>query len=153
MTSIDVKYTMVMGLLLSLVGYHSRPETMPLAFEEAVTPAASIASLTETQLRAREGAEAYLRIMGYSRQKLIEALSSETGLGFSRVDAIVAVDSLNVDWNYQAERTAFSYIKMMPFSCHGLIDQLSMNAGSGFTRHQAEYGAGKTQACRTDVNL
>lgn len=144
----DAKYPVIVGILMGVIGYNSQTASMPIVYEPDTAVTVDVSTLSETQLRARKGAEAYLRIMGYSRKNLIEAVSSEKGLGFSRIDAIAAVDSLSVDWNHQAERAAISYVEMMPFSCDGLIAQLSMDAGSGFTKHQAEYGARKTEACR-----
>jgi len=54
------------------------------------------------------------------------------------------VDSLNVDWDAQAVKSAASYLKLTGFSCQGLIDQLSSQHGEKFTVAQARHGA--TQA-------
>jgi hypothetical protein len=48
------------------------------------------------------------------------------------------VDSLNVDWNEQAARSAESYLEYTAFSHAGLVDQLEFE---GFTPEQAEHGA------------
>nr|WP_330181260.1 Ltp family lipoprotein [Nocardia sp. NBC_01503] len=48
------------------------------------------------------------------------------------------MDSLNVDWNEQAAKSAKQYLEYTSFSRSGLIDQLVYE---GFTRAQAEYGA------------
>jgi hypothetical protein len=62
-------------------------------------------------------------------------------------DATVAVDSLSVDWNEQAVRSAKEYLEMSGFSCKGLINQLSSSAGSHYTVAQATYGAKQAGAC------
>jgi NADP-dependent 3-hydroxy acid dehydrogenase YdfG len=74
-------------------------------------------------------------------------LSSQFGSGFDVIDATVAVDSLNVDWNEQAVKSAKAYLDLMGFSCNGLIRQLSSSAGDQFTESQATYGARKAGAC------
>lgn len=84
---------------------------------------------------------------GFSRLGLIGQLSSSAGDGYSRVDATVAVDSLHVDWNAQAVRSAKEYLAMSSFSCSGLIAQLSSSAGDQYTPAQASYGAHQTRAC------
>lgn len=143
----------VIGMSAGLAACGEAPHQMAFFESEALAATtfpptlSSLETLTPAQLRARKAAQDYLKIMGYSRSKLIEALSSDTGLNFSRIDAIAAVDSLEVDWDREAVRTAQSYLNMMPFSCKGLTDQLSMNEGSGFTKHQAEYGARMAGAC------
>jgi len=57
------------------------------------------------------------------------------------------VDSLNIDWNEQAVRSAKQYLSISGFSCKGLIEQLSSSAGDGYTKNQATYGAEKAGAC------
>jgi len=104
-------------------------------------------SLTGPQKQAVRSAEQYLNFKGFSRNGLIEQLSSDYGSGYSVSDATAAVDSLNVDWNNQAVRSAKEYLNFMGFSCKGLIEQLSSRSGSNFTDQQARYGARKTSAC------
>lgn len=86
-------------------------------------------------------------MMGFSRDGLIQQLSSSSGDGYDVADATAAVDSLSVDWNEQAVRSAESYLSMMGFSCDGLIDQLSSDAGDKYTTSQATYGAQQAGAC------
>ncbi|MSU91896.1 hypothetical protein GE300_20260 [Rhodobacteraceae bacterium 2CG4] len=104
-------------------------------------------SLTRPQKNAVRSAKAYLSFQGFSRDGLIEQLSSAYGDGYERADAIVAVDSLSVDWNAQAARSAEQYLQMMGFSCNGLIEQLSSSYGDGYTASQAAYGARQAGAC------
>jgi len=84
---------------------------------------------------------------GFSRKGLIEQLSSEYGEGYELVDATVAVDSLNIDYNENAAKSAKDYLDMSGFSCRGLIEQLSSNYGDGYTENQATYGAQQAGAC------
>jgi len=104
-------------------------------------------SLSNSKRNAIRSAESYLSTMGFSRDGLIQQLSSQAGSGYSVEDATYAVDSLNVDWNAQAVRSAKSYLQTMGFSCDGLIQQLSSSAGSKFTASQATYGAQAAGAC------
>jgi hypothetical protein len=104
-------------------------------------------ALTGPQKNAVRSAKQYLDMTGFSREGLIDQLSSSAGSGYERTDATVAVDSLNVDWNQQAVRSAEQYLEMMGFSCNGLIDQLSSDAGSQYTKSEARYGAEQAGAC------
>lgn len=103
--------------------------------------------LTGPQNNAVRSAKQYLSMMGFSRDGLINQLSSDAGDGFEISDATVAVDSLNVDWNQEAVRTAKQYLTMMGFSCKGLIQQLSSSAGDKYTVDQATYGAKHAGGC------
>ena len=107
----------------------------------------STRSLTPAQRNAVRNANSYLQMSGFSRQGLIDQLSSEYGDRFSVEDATVAVDSLDVDWNSQAARSAASYLKLSGFSCQGLIDQLSSSYGDKYTVSQATYGATRAGIC------
>lgn len=90
---------------------------------------------------ARRSAQSYLEYSGFSRQGLIDQLSSEYGDQYPVEAATVAVDSLNVDWNAEAVEAAESYLEFQAFSRQGLIDQLSSPYGHQFTVEQATYGA------------
>ena len=110
-------------------------------------PAEPSDGLTAAQRNAVRSANAYLRFSGFSRQGLIEQLSSDFGDGYNRGDATAAVDSLRVDWNEQAARSAATYLSMTGFSCKGLIEQLSSDAGDRYTVGQATHGATQAGAC------
>jgi len=84
---------------------------------------------------------------GFSRQGLIDQLSSSAGSGYSVADATAAVDSLNADWNAEAVKSAKQYLAMSGFSCQGLIGQLDSSAGDKYTVAQATYGAQQAGAC------
>ena len=104
-------------------------------------------SLTASQANAVRSAKQYLSMTGFSREGLIDQLSSDAGEGYSLADATAAVDSLSVDWNENAARSAKQYLQMSGFSCQGLIEQLSSSAGEKYTRAQATYGARQAGAC------
>jgi uncharacterized protein YecT (DUF1311 family) len=104
-------------------------------------------ALTGPQKNAVRAAQSYLSISAFSRDGLIEQLSSQAGNGFNVNDATKAVDSLNVDWNQEAVKSAKQYLQMMGFSCKGLVQQLSSRAGAKFTEQQANFGAQRAGAC------
>ena len=108
---------------------------------------ASSSSSTLSQQNAVNAAENYLQLSGFSKQGLIDQLSSSAGNGYSIHDATVAVDSLDVNWDAQAVRSAKDYLHDSPFSCQGLIQQLSSSAGSQYTAAQAQYAATKVGLC------
>lgn len=105
------------------------------------------ANLTGPQKNAVRSAKQYLSFAGFSRNGLIEQLSSSAGDGYDKADATAAVDSLSVDWNENAVKSAKQYLSISGFSCDGLIQQLSSSAGDKYTVSQATYGAKKAGAC------
>lgn len=108
---------------------------------------AAPAGLSGPRGNAVRSAKQYLSVQGFSRNGLIEQLSSDYGDGYNRGDATAAVDSLNIDWNKQAVRSAQQYLSIQGFSCKGLIEQLSSSAGDKYTIEQATYGARQAGAC------
>ncbi|MCT4559654.1 MAG: Ltp family lipoprotein [Pelagimonas sp.] len=107
----------------------------------------SAQSLTGPQKNVVRSAKLYLDMTGFSRDGLIHQLSSDYGDGYEMSDAVIAVDSLSVDWNAQAVRSARQYLALMGFSCKGLIHQLSSEAGDKYTVEQARFGARQAGAC------
>jgi hypothetical protein len=103
--------------------------------------------LTGPQKNAVRSAKDYLSMAGFSRDGLIQQLSSSAGDGYDVADATAAVDSLGADWNENAARSAKEYLSMSGFSCNGLIEQLSSSAGDKYTVSQATYGAQQAGAC------
>ena len=93
---------------------------------------------TAGQANARESAEAYLATAAFSRKGLIEQLRFE---GYTRADAIYAVEAVSPNWSEQAAKAAQSYLDTSAFSRSGLIEQLVFE---GYTRAQGEYGVSKT---------
>jgi Host cell surface-exposed lipoprotein len=78
--------------------------------------------------------------MAVSRKGLIRQLSSDDGEGYTLAAATYAVNSMHIDFNEQAYKSAKSYLEMSGFSRDGLIQQLESDAGEGFTHSQAVYG-------------
>lgn len=113
------------------------PTTSSVARSATASPTPASPSLIAAQRNAVRSASSYLKMSGFSRQGLIDQLSSEYGDRFSVSDATVAVDSLDTDWRLQAARSAASYLKMSGFSCQGLIEQLSSQHGDKYTVEQA----------------
>jgi len=103
--------------------------------------------LTTAQFDARRSAISYLDTAGFSREGLIQQLSSEYGSGYSRSDAEAAVDTIDVDWKENAARSARQYLDITGFSCSKLIEQLSSEYGSKYTVDEASYGAAAAGAC------
>jgi hypothetical protein len=125
----------------------TRSTTATEAPARSVSEPSQSSSLTPAQRNAVRSAQGYLRMSGFSRQGLIDQLSSPYGDQYSVADATAAVNHLDVDWNEQAARSAASYLRMSGFSCQGLIDQLSSSHGEQFTREQARIGATRAGAC------
>jgi hypothetical protein len=109
--------------------------TQPAPAETETQPAESAES--SGQRNARESAESYLATQAFSRKGLIQQLKYE---GFSKKDAVYAVDAINVDWNKEAVKSARDYLDTQSFSRSGLIEQLEYE---GFTPAQAKYGVKK----------
>ncbi|WP_159877336.1 Ltp family lipoprotein [Aquitalea denitrificans] len=106
-----------------------------------------IHDFTMPQQNAIRSAKQYLNFQGFSRAGLIQQLSSDAGDGYTVADATAAVDSLNIDWNLEAERSAKQYLSLQGFSCKGLVQQLSSSAGEGYTVSQARHGAKQAGVC------
>lgn len=113
--------------------------------EEAAEPTTEEAppepELTPAQENAIESAESYLELSGFSRQGLIDQLTSEYGEGFKKKDAVFAVNYLKPNWKKEAVESAESYLETGSFSLDGLIEQLESDYGDQYTHAQAVYGA------------
>ncbi|WP_309628760.1 Ltp family lipoprotein [Brevundimonas sp.] len=109
--------------------------------------AEAVSALTGPQRNAARSARDYLTVAGFSRDGLIQQLSSSAGDGYSEADATAAVDSLDADWNANAARSARDYLEISGFSCSGMVQQLSSRSGDKYTREQAEHGAREAGAC------
>lgn len=89
------------------------------------------------QQNAIRRAKEYLAMQGFSRDGLIQQLSSRAGEGYAEADAIIAVDSLTVNWQAEALESAKEYVSARAFSREGLIRQLSSSAGEKHTLQDA----------------
>jgi hypothetical protein len=136
---LDQRTSTTEELTLEERGYTTteRPTTTTTAPAPTTTTTAEDPELSN----ARESARSYLDMSGFSRQGLIDQLSSEYGDQYPIEIATAAVDSLNVDYNAEAVESAESYLEFMSFSRVGLVDQLSSAYGDQYTREQAEHGA------------
>jgi Host cell surface-exposed lipoprotein/Protein of unknown function (DUF732) len=98
---------------------------------------------TVSQQNALSSAQDYLSMQAFSKAGLIDQLSSKSGEGFPKTDAVWAVNHLHVSWFKEAVKSARDYLSMQSFSRSGLIDQLSSPYGEQFTVAQATYAANK----------
>ncbi|MDA0178771.1 Ltp family lipoprotein [Solirubrobacter phytolaccae] len=110
---------------------------------EAKKPKKKKRELTSGQENALEAARSYIDMSGFSKQGLIEQLSSSAADGFSKADAKFAANHVGADWKQEAVEAAQSYLDMGGFSKQGLIEQLSSSAADNFTPAQARYAADK----------
>lgn len=110
----------------------------------------AVDKMTASQKNAYKSALNYLDTQPFSKQGLIEQLSSEDGEGYPEKDAEFAVNFIEkhheVNWNKQAYKAAKEYLENDSFSESGLIEQLESSYGEGFTHEQAVYGAHKAYA-------
>ena len=95
--------------------------------------------LTPSQNNAIESAQSLVDTLPFSRQGLLDQLTSEFGSQFSEEDATFAVDSLSIDWNEEAIEGAQSLVDTLPISRQGLLDQLTSEFGSQFTQEEATF--------------
>jgi hypothetical protein len=119
-------------------------EAAPVETEAPAEPAEP--AETSGQRNAKKAAANYLNFTAFSRDGLIQQLSSDAGDGYSVEDATYGVDAQNADWNEQAYKAAKNYLSITAFSRQGLIEQLSSSAGDKYTIEQATYGADKALA-------
>ena len=103
--------------------------------------------MTGAQQQAVDSAEGYLgEGQGFSKQGLLNQLTSSFGEGFSNSDAEFAIKYLNPNWDQQAVDSASGYLSGgQGFSEQGLLQQLTTTAGEGFTEAQAEYAISHLQ--------
>ena len=121
------------------------PPTAAAPVAEAPAPTATTttavlitSSETASQTNARKSAQKYLRVLAFSRGRLINQLKYE---GFSEEDAAYAVDSLNTNWNEQALKKVASYLRASAFSRSRLIGQLVYEQ---YSQEQAEFAVNGT---------
>jgi Host cell surface-exposed lipoprotein len=97
--------------------------------------------MTGAQQQAVDSAGDYLSEgQGFSKQGLLNQLTSSFGEGFSESNAEFAIRYLNPNWDQQAVDSAKGYLSEgQGFSEQGLLQQLTTTAGEGFTEAQAEY--------------
>jgi hypothetical protein len=102
---------------------------------------------TPSQQNALNAAKDYLSTSAFSKEGLVDQLSSSAGDGYPHKDAVFAVEHLHVNWKQQAVQAAKDYLHTSSFSCNGLVEQLSSSAGDKYTEDQAQYAAKKVGLC------
>lgn len=105
--------------------------------ELSITSEAPKPVYTLEQKNALGAAKQYLEYSAFSRQGLIDQLSSQYGSGFSIETATWAADAIGADWNAEATEAARQYLDYSSFSRQGLYDQLTSQYGSQFTPDEA----------------
>ena len=102
----------------------------------------SMETLSVEQRNAVIAGKSYLSFSGFSKQGLIDQLSSEYGDNYPEEVASFAVQYLEdnklVDWGEEAVESAQNYLDFSGFSRLGLIDQLTSEYGDQFTKEEAE---------------
>lgn len=88
---------------------------------------------------ALKTAENYLQTFPFSKQGLLEQLTSEHGSKFPQDAAQYAIDNLKVDYKEQALKSAKNYMDTMPMSNDELYEQLTSEHGEKFTPEEAQY--------------
>lgn len=88
---------------------------------------------------ALKTAESYLQTFPFSKQGLLEQLTSEHGSKFPQDAAQYAIDNLKVDYKEQALKSAKNYMDTMPMSNDELYEQLTSEHGEKFTPEEAQY--------------
>lgn len=142
------------GAFTQDTGYHStEPSTVPESTDSDPTegpghtspadPVSPKPKITRAQQQALESAQSYLESGGFSRNGLIDQLSSKYGEDFDKKDAVWAVDHAGADWKAEAVESAESYMDSGGFSKRSLEDQLASPYGEDFTRAQAHYAVEK----------
>lgn len=102
-------------------------------------PAGPVVPNSLEQKNALQEARSYLEFMAFSRQGLIDQMSSAYGSGYPLGVATWAVDAVGADWYAEAVKSAQSYLDLMAFSRQALFDQLTSAYGGQFTADQANH--------------
>ena len=70
---------------------------------------------TPGQQNAINAAQNYLSTAPFSKQGLIQQLSSSAGDGYPYADAVFAVEHIQVDWDQEAVKAAKNYLQTSSF--------------------------------------
>lgn len=95
---------------------------------------------TTGQQNALETAKAYLSVMPFSYDGLVDQLEYEQ---YTNQEAVYAASRCGADWKEQAVLCAKRYLETSAFSRKGLIDQLEYE---GFTSNEARHGVDNCEA-------
>ena len=136
--SIAVNYAVYTSTDDALADFETNAvQTLEPETRDTSKPAEPKVSMEEQQAVA--SAQDYLDYGAFSKDGLIDQLSSEYGEAFPKDVATRAVESLDTDWSAEAVESAESYLEFDSFSCSGLVDQLSSEYGEQFTVKQAKH--------------
>lgn len=100
---------------------------------------ASEANVPTEYKSALKKADIYTNTMHFSKARLYDQLTSESGEKFSAEAAQYAVDNINADWNENALEKAKTYQDTMAMSPEAIHDQLTSEYGEKFTEEEADY--------------
>lgn len=104
-----------------------------ISYDEGAVPV-TYDTVTNGMLNALKQAKSYLSYTSFSREGLVDQLVYH---GYTRDEAIYAVNTCGADWEEQAVLKAASYLSYSAFSKKELIEQLEYE---GFTHEQAVHG-------------
>ena len=107
----------------------------PATPKTTAKPKPAAPKLSNEAQEAKESAQSYLDMSGFSKKGLVKQLQFE---GFKAADITAAMATMKVDWNAEAAESAKSYVDMSSFSRASLIKQLTFE---GFTAKEAAFGA------------
>ena len=116
-------------------------DTNTTTTEEATEP--DKPEMTMAQENSYGSAKDYIDNGAFSKQGLLQQLTSEYGEGYEKKDARFAIKLLEknreVNWKEEAAESAREYLDNGAFSKQGLLQQLTSDSGEGFTEKQARY--------------
>ena len=84
--------------------------------------------------------------MHFSKARLYDQLTSESGEKFSAEAAQYAVDNVTTDWKANALASAQNYSDSLHMSKAGIYSQLTSDAGEKFTEEEAQYAIDNVNA-------
>ena len=87
--------------------------------------------MTSGQENALESARSYVDLSGFSKQGLIQQLSSSAGEGFPKADAVFAANHVDVNWNDEAVESAQGYLDITSFSKQGSSSSCRLRLARG----------------------
>ena len=120
-------------------------DTNTTTTEEATEP--DKPEMTMAQENAYGSAKDYIDNGAFSKQGLLQQLTSDSGEGFTEKQARYAIKLIEkngeVNWKEEAVESAREYLDNDSFSKQGLFEQLTSEYGEGFTEKQARYAVEK----------
>lgn len=131
-----LKFVLILVLFVLIgIGARNRAKEGGFAITEDNVVKEAFKTAAGGEENASRSASSYLSLAPFSYTGLIEQLEYE---GYTKEEAVYAVDNCGADWNEQAAKSARNYMETSALSRTELINQLKYE---GFTEEQAEYGA------------